>query len=116
MADGLMVALLHHTTAALLLSEADEDLLADLEQVAFGWASRFGPFRHRKNDNPNAAAHLLSALAGTQVILPVSEGHVVFGSYQRLVLLELDGPKERTILLRDGMGASGQRPVVGGGA
>jgi secondary thiamine-phosphate synthase enzyme len=97
--DGLVLVSLPHTTAALLLSEADADLLVDLEKVASGWATGFEPFRHHKNDNPNAAAHLLSALAGSQVIILVEGGKAQLGQFQRLVLLELDGPKERHVRL-----------------
>lgn len=97
--DGILLASLPHTTAALLLSEADEDLLADLEKVATTWPLQYEPFRHHKNDNPNAAAHLLSALAGSQVLIPVQGGRAQLGRYQRLVLLELDGPKERNVHL-----------------
>lgn len=96
---GLLWAAVPHTTAALLISEVDADLLADLERFASTWLTPFEPFTHRKNDNPNAAAHLTSALAGTQLLLPVRDGKVSLGRYQRIVLLELDGPKDRTVEL-----------------
>ena len=36
--------------------------------------------------------------AGTQLLLPVEAGKVVLGTWQRIVLIELDGPKTRTIM------------------
>ena len=107
--DGIIMASLPHTTAALLISEADTDLLLDFEKVASGWAIGYEPFRHHKNNNPNAGAHMLSAFAGSQVLIPVEGGRAQLGRFQRLVLLELDGPKDRFVQLR----ALGTVSVVG---
>jgi secondary thiamine-phosphate synthase enzyme len=98
--QGVILVSVPHTTAALMLSEAEDDLLLDLEKVAATWAPRYEPFRHCKNNNPNAAAHLLSAIIGSQVLVVADEGRARLGPYQRLVLLELDGPKERQIYLQ----------------
>lgn len=95
--DGIALATVPHTTAALMLSESDDELLEDLESVAGQWSSRYPPFRHQKNDNPNGPAHLFAAIAGSQVLIPCVAGEAQLGRYQRLVLVELDGPKERTV-------------------
>lgn len=97
--DGYALLATPHTTAALIIGEADPEMLADYERVARELFAPFEPFQHHRNDNPNAAAHLVSSLAGTQLLLPVREGRLVLGTWQRIVLLELDGPKTRTIEL-----------------
>lgn len=87
-----------HTTAALIVSEDDTpDLHDDLKLVARDWLAGIGPFRHIKNDNPNTIAHVLSSFAGTSVPVPVTEGRLDLGTYQNLLLLELDGPKKRRL-------------------
>lgn len=89
-----------HTTAALIVCEADEDMLADIERVAAELPAPLAPFRHARGGNANAAAHLVSALAGTQLIVALDdEGGLSLGRWQRLVLLELDGPKRRRVLV-----------------
>jgi secondary thiamine-phosphate synthase enzyme len=99
--EGFLWVGVPHTTVALVLSESDPDLLFDLERVAESFFSSYEPFRHRRNDNPNAAAHLFSSLLGTHVVVPIVHGRPALGSYQRLVFLELDGPKgERSVELR----------------
>jgi secondary thiamine-phosphate synthase enzyme len=98
--DGVLLASLPHTTAALVISEADAELLSDFERVASTWALSLEPFQHHKNDNPNAAAHIFSAFAGSQVLFYVEDGKPQLGKFQRLVLLELDGPKERQVHVR----------------
>lgn len=98
--DGLAIVSIPHTTAALVLSEDDEELRRDLIRVARRWLEHCGPFEHRKKNNPNTAAHVLSAFGGTSLLLAVAGGRLELGEYQRILLLELDGPKTRTIRLR----------------
>lgn len=97
--DGLLWLSCPHTTAALVIGEADEDMLRDYERLAGELFEPYQPFRHHKNDNPNAAAHLLSSIAGTQLLLPIHSGRLVLGTFQRIVFLELDGPKPRQVRL-----------------
>lgn len=95
--DGFLLLSVPHTTAALILGEADPEMLDDYERVARELFAPWEPFKHHRNDNPNAAAHLVSSLAGTQLLLPVQDGRLALGTYQRIVFLELDGPKARSI-------------------
>lgn len=96
--DGWLILSVPHTTAALIIGENDPEMLEDYEKVAAQLPVPFEPFRHHRNDNPNAAAHVISSLAGTQLLLPVEAGKVVLGTWQRLIFIELDGPKTRTIM------------------
>lgn len=89
-----------HTTAALIICEADEEMLADIERAAVELPAPLEPFRHARAGNPNAAAHLVSALAGTHLVLRVTEeGQLELGAWQRVILLELDGPKQRRVVV-----------------
>ena len=104
--DGWLILSVPHTTAALILGESDPEMLEDYEKVAVGLPAPFEPFRHHRNDNPNAAAHIISSFAGTQLILPIVESQVVLGTWQRIILIELDGPKTRTILCGSAVAAA----------
>jgi thiamine phosphate synthase YjbQ (UPF0047 family) len=42
-------------------------------------------------------AHALSALVGPSVSVPVRDGKLRLGQFQRIVLLEFEGPRERSI-------------------
>ncbi len=95
--DGFVWVSCPHTTAALVLGESDQEMLEDYERVAAELFAPYEPFKHHKNDNPNAAAHLVSSLAGSQLLLPVFGGGLALGEYQRLVFLELDGPRRRRL-------------------
>jgi secondary thiamine-phosphate synthase enzyme len=97
--DGFAWCATQHTTAALLVCEGDPDMLLDIERTAEGLFAPFEPFQHRRNNNPNAAAHLVSSTFGTQLVFPVVDGRIQLGPWQRVVFLELDGPRERRILV-----------------
>jgi len=43
--------------------------------------------------------HILSALIGTSVALPFERGQILLGTWQRIVLVELDGPRERQLVV-----------------
>ena len=95
--DGIALFSLPHTTAALIVCEDDDELREDLVRVAEAMLADLRPFKHRRKNNPNAEAHILSAMAGTSVMLAIENGQLVLGNYQNILLLEMDGPKQREI-------------------
>lgn len=95
--DGLAVFTSPHTTVALIICEDDEELREDIARTAEHLFAPLRPFKHRRNNNPNAEAHLLSAFAGTTLSIPVEGGKLGLGTYQNILLLEMDGPKQREI-------------------
>lgn len=97
--SGLVWLSVPHTTAALILCEADEDMLSDIERTAAGLLEPLEPFRHNRNDNPNGRAHLMSSLMGSQLLLPLDRGRLALGPYQRVIFIELDGPRQRRLQL-----------------
>ena len=49
-------------------------------------------------DEPeNAHSHLAAMLLGSSEVIPVSAGRLVIGQYQSIMLVELDGPRERNV-------------------
>lgn len=96
-ADGIVLFTVPHTTAALIVTELDDELRDDITKVAENLFAGMRPFKHIKKNNPNAEAHIFSALAGTGVTLAVENGQLDLGTYQNILLLELDGPKTRHI-------------------
>ena len=86
-----------HTTAA--LTTADLDPGTDLDMLdAFEAMVPKLPYRHPHNPE-HVPDHILSALIGTSVALPAEKGRLALGTWQRVVLVELDGPRERQVTL-----------------
>jgi secondary thiamine-phosphate synthase enzyme len=95
--DGLLLVSVEHTTAAIFLGESGSEMFEDYERVAASLISGYGPFQHETWNPGNAQAHVLSSFLGTQLLLPVSGGRLDLGTWQRVIFLELDGPRRRSI-------------------
>lgn len=98
-AHGIVYIFTPHTTVALMIGENEANLMADLERTAAHLLDYCGPFQHAGGGNANAPAHLLSSLAGVSVCVPVQRGRMRLGTYQRILLVELDGPRERQVFV-----------------
>jgi secondary thiamine-phosphate synthase enzyme len=95
--DGFCHLSVLHTTAA--LTTADLDPGTDLDLLdAFEHMIPKLRYRH-PHDPSHVADHILSALIGTSVSIPVENGRLVLGTWQRIVLVELDGPRQRQIVI-----------------
>jgi secondary thiamine-phosphate synthase enzyme len=94
---GICNLLVLHTTAA--LTTADLDPGTDLDMLdAFEALIPKLPYRHPHNP-AHVPDHILSALIGTSVALPFEEGKLLLGTWQRVVLIELDGPRAREVVV-----------------
>ena len=86
-----------HATAALIVNEFEPNIKADYEKFFSKIAK--GEWKHNKIDN-NAEAHLLSALISPSVTVPIKDDKLELGTWQRIMLVELDGPKKRRIIVK----------------
>jgi secondary thiamine-phosphate synthase enzyme len=94
---GVCQLSLLHTTAA--LTTADLDPGTDLDMLdAFEHLIPKLEYRHPHNP-AHAPDHILSALIGTSLTLMLDRGLLLLGTWQRVVLVELDGPRERELVL-----------------
>jgi secondary thiamine-phosphate synthase enzyme len=115
-ANGFVTLTSRHTTTALSINENEQRLLQDVKT----FLTRLIPPRdhylhndiHLRDcppDEPeNAHSHLAAMLLGSSEVIPVSEGSLVLGQYQSIMLVELDGPRERSVAVQIcGEGGSG---------
>ncbi len=96
--SGLLLVKVPHTTAAITVNEAEPGLLEDIAEALLKIAPVEYPWRHNRIDN-NAHAHIASSLIGDSRIIPVVNGKLELGMWQRVLLVELDGPRSRRVLL-----------------
>lgn len=95
--SGVCHLLVLHTTAA--LTTADLDPGTDLDMLD-AFEPMVPKLRYRHPHNPaHVGDHIMSALIGTSVTLPFERNKLVLGTWQRVVLVELDGPRERELSL-----------------
>ena len=99
--DGICTVFVAHTTAA--VTTADLDPGTDLDYLE-AFRTVLPPMRYRHPHDPSHTPdHILASLIGPSVSVPVQSGKLVLGVWQRIVLVELDGPRERDVWV--GMGS-----------
>jgi secondary thiamine-phosphate synthase enzyme len=95
--QGLCNIFVAHTTAGITTGEAiegtDEDLMETLERMIPEIK-----FRHA-HDPSHAPDHMISSVLGPSLTVPVRGGKLQLGTWQRVLLIECNGPRERQIVL-----------------
>lgn len=96
--DGICVIYVPHATAAVVINEnADPNVCADILDALAGLIPE-GRWRHDRVDN-NAAAHIKATILGPSEAVPVQGGRLRLGTWQSLMLVELDGPRDRSVIV-----------------
>ena len=100
--SGLCHLFVLHTTACVTTGEAiegtDEDLMETLEKMIPALS-----FRHA-HDPSHAPDHMISSIVGASLMVPVRGGELVLGTWQRILFVECNGPRNRDVaitMLRD---------------
>lgn len=98
-----------HTTCALSVNENEERLFADIRDYLLRLAPAEDSYKHndlhlRQNippDEPeNAHAHLIAMMLGNSETVSIHKGALRLGQYQSVLMLEMDGPRERKIAVQ----------------
>jgi secondary thiamine-phosphate synthase enzyme len=87
-----------HATAAIVINENDDPNVCQDVLDALDKLIPEGVWRHDRVDN-NAAAHIKSAILGPGETIPVRDGRLVLGTWQAIMLVELDGPRDRRVIV-----------------
>lgn len=93
--DGLCTLFVTHTTAAVTTGEIGEGTEQDFLQVVEKMIPRI-QFQHAHNP-AHAWSHMASSILGPSLTVPVTGGKLVLGTWQSVMLVELDGPRERLV-------------------
>ena len=96
--DGVCVVYVPHATAGIIINEFEPNLRQDILDILDELAPR-GDWAHNRIDD-NAEAHLKSALFGCERSVPVEGGSLALGTWQRILLCEYDGPRQRRVIVK----------------
>jgi secondary thiamine-phosphate synthase enzyme len=95
--QGVCILFVKHTTAC--LTTADLDPGTDLDMLD-AFEAMMPKLKYRHPHNPgHVTDHILSSLVGPSLTIPIHNGELDLGTWQRVVLIELDGPREREIIM-----------------
>ena len=98
--EGLVLVNAMHITAGVYINDAEDGLIADIDE----WADRIAPlgpdYNHHRTGEDNGDAHLKNLLIGSQVVLPITAGKLDFGPWQQVYYAEFDGRRKKRVIVK----------------
>lgn len=108
--NGVVVVYSHHTTAAIKINESEPELMKDMARFLAQIAPVDGEYCHNdfdvrtvnmtEDECPNAHSHCQHLLLGTSESIPLINGRLALGRWQRIFLVELDRSKTRQVTVQ----------------
>jgi secondary thiamine-phosphate synthase enzyme len=108
--NGFAVVFSRHTTAGIRINEHEPLLLEDMARLLEALAPAEATYRHddftvrtvnlTENERVNGHSHCRSLLLGASETVPVAAGRLLLGRWQRILLVELDGPLPRELVIQ----------------
>lgn len=93
--SGVCVVFAAHTTCAITTADLDPGTDLDLLQALRKLLPQM-TYRH-PHDPAHTPDHLISSIIGPSVAIPYADRQLALGVWQRVILVELDGPRQRTV-------------------
>ena len=97
--EGLLTVYTKHATGAIIINENyDPNVGVDLLELLDKLIPQ-GIWRHDKVDD-NAAAHLKASILGPSESIPIQNNELTLGTWQSIMLVDLDGPKTMKVIIK----------------
>ena len=100
--EGLVLVSAMHISASVFVNDHESGLWQDILTWLEGTVAPWDPARYRHNETgeDNAAAHLRSLTVGHEVIVPITDGKLDFGPWQRVFYGEWDGQRKKRVIIK----------------
>jgi secondary thiamine-phosphate synthase enzyme len=101
--EGMVLVSAMHISASVFVNDHEPGLWQDILQWLEERVAPWEPERYRHNSGTgedNAAAHLRSLTIGHEVIVPVTDGRLDFGPWQRVFYGEWDGQRPKRVVIK----------------
>ena len=98
--EGMVLVSAMHITAGVWVNDAEDGLLADIDEWLEGLAPFRQDYRHHRTGETNGDAHLKNLLVHHQVIVPVTDGRLDFGPWQQIYYAEFDGQRRKRLIIK----------------
>ena len=97
--NGIVSLFSLHNTACVIIQENDETIFKDIEE----FFNRILPlnikYYHNYEGNINATAHIKTNLLSQSLCIPIKDGKLLLGTWQRIIFLELFESRERKVFI-----------------
>ncbi|HEV3154512.1 MAG TPA: secondary thiamine-phosphate synthase enzyme YjbQ [Candidatus Baltobacteraceae bacterium] len=100
LADGFILVSTMHITSSIFVNDHESGLWQDIMKWLEELAPRKPEYKHHLTGEDNADAHLKRMLLGHQVLVPVTDGRLDLGTWERVHYGEFDGQRPKRILFK----------------
>ena len=98
--EGFVLVSAMHITAAVYVNDLEDGLIEDIWE----WLEELAPYRtdykHHRTGEDNGDAHLKNLIMHHQVLVPITEGDLDLGPWQRLFYAEFDGQRKKRLVVK----------------
>jgi len=98
--EGLVLVSAMHITAAVYINDAEDGLIADIDEWLEGLAPARPDYRHHQTGEDNGDAHLKNLLMHSQILLPITNGRLDLGTWQQVYYAEFDGMRRKRAIIK----------------
>ena len=98
--EGLVLVNPMHITAAVVVNDNEHGLHQDYLRILEKLVPYNDDYRHNDTGEDNAASHIWRQLMGHQVVLPITDGELDFGTWEQVFYFEFDGQRRKRILVK----------------
>ena len=97
--QGICLIYTLHTTTGIVVNEAEPGLIQDMTSLVASLAPKGAGYLHDRNGG-NAHAHLQAMLLRNSAVIPVENKRLILGTWQKILFVELDGPRKRWVCVK----------------
>lgn len=98
--EGMILVSAMHITAGVYVNDAENGLIADIDEWLEGLAPYKENYRHHRTGEDNGDAHLKNLIVHHQVTIPVTDGRLDFGPWQQVYYAEFDGKRRKRVIIK----------------
>jgi len=98
--EGMVLVSAMHITAGVYVNDAEDGLIADIDEWLEGLAPFKPGYRHHRTGETNGDSHLKSLLVHHEVIVPITAGSLDLGPWQQIYYAEFDGQRRKRVVVK----------------
>lgn len=98
--EGMVLVSAMHITAGVYINDDEDGIIQDIDELLEKLAPSGKDYRHHQTGERNGDAHLKSLLVHHQVIIPITNGNLDLGPWQRVFYAEFDGERKKRMIIK----------------
>lgn len=98
--EGMVLVSAMHITSGVFVNDAEPGLHRDIEEWLLKLIPEGHDYYHHRMGEVNGDAHLRNLLIGHQTIVPVTNGKLDLGPWQRIFYAEFDGQRDKKLIIK----------------